>query len=226
MGICLNAFKSCFGGEQIIMNMKLRFKIIITILAIILLILAIIYFVYQKYYLSKSAEPALQSLIEKPAEISKTESEKPARDFKTRASIAMNGYRFYKNAEFGFEIQYPESWTVAEEINENVRGEMVKEFFFKKPNSDLRFAILPRDGLSYGLGAKGTSTPAYIGGFPGMQTQYVLKDGRRLWLLFPQTGLLNWLQDIGRIDAMTSIVDPIGDMQIFEKMLNSFKFAK
>ncbi|KKQ92926.1 MAG: hypothetical protein UT16_C0002G0016, partial [Candidatus Azambacteria bacterium GW2011_GWA2_39_10] len=136
------------------------------------------------------------------------------------------GFKLYKNSEFGFEIQYPVSWTVTEEINENVRGEMVKEFYFKKPNSDLRFAILPRDGLSYGVGAKGTSTSAYIGGSSGVQTQYILKDGRRLWLLFPQYGLYNWLQDLGRLDIMTSVEDLAGDTQIFEKMLFSFKLSK
>lgn len=150
----------------------------------------------------------------------------PAAEIKSPApktETTFPGFKLYKNTEFGFEIQYPDSWTVTEEINENVRGEMVKEYYFKKPNSDLRFAILPRDGLSYGVGAKGTSTPVFIGGSPGMQTQYILKDGRRLWLLFPQYGLYNWLEDLGRLDIMTSALDPAGDTQIFEKMLNSFK---
>lgn len=141
------------------------------------------------------------------------------------APAILSGYKLYKNSEFGFEIQYPVSWTVTEEINENVRGEMVKEYFFRKPNSDLRFAILPRDGLSYGIGVNGTSTPGFIGGSPGVGTQYVLEDGRRLWLLFPQYGLNNWLKDLGRIDAMTSAEDPTGDTRIFEQMLNSFKLA-
>ena len=90
----------------------------------------------------------------------------------------------------------------------------------------MRFAILPRDGLSYGVGANGTSTPVYIGGFSGIQTKYILKDGRRLWLLFPQYGLFNWLQDLGRIDAMTSVENVDSDTQIFENMLSSFKLSK
>lgn len=183
----------------------------------ILLIFTVFYFVYQKYYSSRPAEQSPESLIEKPAEVIKTPIE--------NGGPAL-GWKLYKNAEFGFEIQYPDSWGVSEEINENVRGEMVKEYYFKKPNSDLRFAILPRDGLSYGLSAKGTSTAVFIGGSPGMQTQYILKDGRRLWLLFPQYGLYNWLEDLGRLDIMTSSNDTIGDTRIFEKMLNSFKLLK
>ena len=205
--------------------MSIKFKIIIIVLTIGLLVFIGLYFVYQKYFWS-SIEPAPeQPRTEKPAETPKPESKKPSTPVPPAPTV-MSGYKLYKNSDFGFEIQYPVSWTVTEEINENVRGEMVKEFFFKKPNSDLRFAVLPRDGLSYGLGVKGTSTPAYIGGFPGVQTQYILKDGRRLWLLFPQYGLYNWLEDLGRIDALTTIEDPTGDTRIFEQMLSSFKLAK
>ncbi|MEK7087652.1 MAG: hypothetical protein AAB958_03065 [Patescibacteria group bacterium] len=206
----------------------IKFRVIISILAVTFLILAVFYFGYQKYYPSQPTELPLrgaESQIEKPSEITKPESEKPAGEIKPIVSTAIMGYKLYKNTDFGFEIQYPDSWIVDQEINENVRGEMVKEFFFKKPNSDLRFAILPRDGLSYGVGAKGTSTPVFIGGSSGMQTQYILKDGRRLWLLFPRYGLNNWLEDLGRIDIMTSVEDTTGDTQIFEKMLNSFKLS-
>lgn len=203
----------------------MKSKIIIVILAIAILIFSGFYFVYKKYYSLSLTENNPQLQTEKLSEISKLESENLKEETKNISPALLNGYKLYKNAEFGFEIQYPDSWVVTQEINENVRGEMVKEFFFKKPNSDLRFAILPRDGLSYGLGAKGTSTPVFIGGLPGMQTQYILKDGRHLWLLFPQYGLYNWLEDLGRIDAMTTIENPIGDTAIFEKMLNSFKLV-
>ena len=136
------------------------------------------------------------------------------------------GYKLYKNANFGFEIQYPNSWTVSEEDIDNVRGENTKGFFFKKPNSDLRFAILPRDGLSYGLPNNGTSSQVFIGGSLGAQSKWTLPDGRRLWLIHPQCGLFNWLQDIGRIDILSSAADPAGDIKVFEEMLNSFKLAK
>ena len=208
------------------MNIKLKIIFTILVLIVVALILTASYFLYQKFYFSPLTENSQESLIEKTAEIAKPESEKPAGEIKNTAPILVSGYKLFKNAEFGFEIQYPISWTVTEEINENVRGEMVKEFFFKKPNSDLRFAILPRDGLSYGVGTRGTSTQAFIGGSPGVQTQYVLKDGRRLWLLFPQYRRYNWLEDIGRLDVMTSVEDAAGDTQIFEKMLNSFKLSK
>ncbi len=188
-------------------------KVIIIILVFAALVATGFYFGYRKNYFSRNPGEKKLPPTEIKSPILKNDG-------------IINGFKLYKNSEFGFEIQYPVSWTVTEEINENVRGEMVKEFFFKKPNSDLRFAILPRDGLSYGVGATGTSTPVYIGGSPGMQTKYVLKDGRRLWLLFPQTGLLNWLEDLGRIDAMTSAEDPIGDSRIFEQMLSSFKLAR
>lgn len=207
-------------------DMSIKLKIIIAILIIAILIIIGFYFIYQKYYFLPLTENNPQLQTEKSAEISKLESENQSEEIKNTASALMSGYKLYKNTEFGFEIQHPESWIVSQEINENIRGEMVKELFFKKPNSDLRFAVLPRDGLSYGIGAKGTSTPVYIGGFPGMQTQYILKDGRHLWLLFPGYGLYNWLEDLGRIDAMTSIEDPAGDTAIFEKMLNSFKLTR
>lgn len=199
-------------------------KIIIVILAISVLILVGFYFIYQKYYFSPVTGNNLEQ-TEESIEISKPELDTKV-EVKNTASALMSGYKLYKNTEFGFEIQYPDSWVVTQEINENVRGEMVKEFYFKKPASDLRFAILPRDGLSYGVGAKGTSTAVFIGGSPGMQTQYILKDGRRLWLIFPQYGLYNWLEDLGRLDIMTSSDNPTNDTQIFEKMLNSFKLSK
>ncbi|MEK7578449.1 MAG: hypothetical protein AAB456_01900 [Patescibacteria group bacterium] len=194
--------------------MNKKIKIVMAIALAVFLVLAG-YFGYKKYF----NKPKLEN--KNPSSVIKILPDKPSQ---TKNSVT--GFKLYKNIEFGFEIQYPVSWMVTEEINENVRGEMVKEFFFKKPSSDLRFAILPKDGLSYGVEAKGTSTPAYIGGSTGIQTQYVLKDGRRLWLLFPQYGLHNWLEDLGRIDAMTSVENPAGDTQIFEQMLNSFKLAR
>ena len=202
--------------------MNIRTIIILIVLVIAAFIAIGIYFGYQKYFLPPT-EQNLGPMAEKPVEIAKSSTPIPPA---SKTETTFPGFKLYKNSEFGFEIQYPVSWTVTEEINENVRGEMVKEFYFKKPNSDLRFAILPRDGLSYGVGAKGTSTQAYIGGSSGVQTQYILKDGRRLWLLFPQYGLYNWLQDLGRLDIMTSVEDLAGDTQIFEKMLFSFKLSK
>ena|SRR3989344_1459278 len=212
--------------------MNIKAKVIVIIFTVGAIVAVGVYVGFQKFYFT-SAENA-----EKPAEETKLPVENlPIKDskeipvnlsqeIKPPVSPIFLGFKVYKNAEFGFEIQYPVSWTVTEEINENVRGEMVKEFYFKKPNSDLRFAILPRDGLSYGVGAKGTSTPAYIGGSSGVQTQYILKDGRRLWLLFPQYGFYNWLQDLGRLDIMTSAEDIAGDTQTFEIMLSSFKLLK
>ena len=193
--------------------MNKKTKIIIAIVLAIILALAG-YFAYKKYFNKPKLENKnLFDTTVLPDKISQTKN-------------SVTGFKSYKNSDFGFEIQYPDSWTVSEEDIVNVRGENTKGFFFKNPNSDLRFAILPRDGLSYGVGAKGTSTPVYIGGFPGVQTQYILKDGRRLWLLFPQYGFYNWLQDLGRVDAMTSVENPLGDTQIFERMLNSFKLAR
>lgn len=201
--------------------MNIKAKIIVIISTVAVLVAALIYFGFQKFYFTKT--PEMSKVL---PEISKEKIKplaSPSKKVKPLAPKIILEFKVYKNTEFGFEIQYPSSWTVIEEINENVRGEMVKEFFFKKPGSDLRFAILPRDGLSYGSETVGTSTNVYIGGSLGVQTKYILKDGRHLWLLFPQTGFLNWLQDIGRIDAMTSAADPTQDTQIFEKMLNSFK---
>lgn len=206
--------------------MSIKNKIIIIILFFAVLIAVSFYFVYQNYYPLQPTEQHTKSSIEKSAEITAPEKNMLAEEVKPTAPTPISEYKIYKNMEFGFEIQLPSSWTVIEEINENVRGEMVKEYYFKKPNSDLRFAVLPRDGLSYGLGAKGTTTPVFVGGFSGMQTQYILKDGRRLWLIFPRYGLNNWLEDLGRIDAMTSVEDISGDTQIFEKMLNSFKLVR
>jgi len=196
------------------------------IIFVILIIVAGGYFAYKKYFLSQYQQTP-ENNYPAPAGNStpREASSAPSSPVKTQ-NILIPGYKLYKNSDFGFEIQYPADWTATEENNENVRGEMVKEFFFKKPNSDLRFAILPRDGLSYGVGANGTSTPVYIGGFSGIQTKYILKDGRRLWLLFPQYGLFNWLQDLGRIDAMTSVENVDSDTQIFENMLSSFKLSK
>lgn len=200
------------------MEIVKKSKIFIAVFIILIVIFGV-FLAYKKFYF-KAPKNNISANI-------KQSTDQPAADFK--ASLPKIDYykdfKLYKNSDFGFEIKYPASWTITEELNENVRGEMVKEFFFRKPNSDLRFVILPRDGLSYGLETSGTSTQVYIGGSLGMQTKYILKDGRRLWLLFPQTGLLNWLEDIGRIEAMTSADDPAGDTVIFEKMLNSFKFS-
>ncbi len=140
-----------------------------------------------------------------------------------KSASLMTGFKLYKNADFGFEIQYPDSWSVSEEDITNVRGEKTKAFYFKKPNSDLRFAILPRDGLSYGLTGAATSSEVFIGGFPGNQRKFTLPDGRRLWLLNPRYGLYGWSEDLGRIDILSGATDPAGDTAVFEKMLNSFK---
>ena len=212
--------------------MDIKAKVIIIILVAAAIVAVGVYFGFQKFYFTpakNAEEPAEETKLpieNLPVKNSKETPISPPKEVKPPAPQIFSGFKVYKNAEFGFEIQYPVSWNVTEEINENVRGEMVKEFYFKKPNSDLRFAILPRDGLSYGVGAKGTSTPAYIGGSPGVQTQYILKEGRHLWLLFPQYGLYNWLQDLGRLDIMTGAEDSADDTQIFEQMLSSFKLSK
>ncbi len=214
--------------------MTQKTKIIAIVLIVSVLIIVGVYFGFQKFYFKEApaeiaGEPVketklpLENLpIKSPKEIQVISP----KEVKPPAPQIFPGFKVYKNAEFGFEIQHPVSWTVTEEINENVRGEMVKEFYFKKPNSTLRFSILPRDGLSYGLETQGTSSEAYIGGSPGVQVQYILKDGRRLWLLFPQNGRYNWLQDLGRLDIMTSAEDIAGDTQTFEMMLSSFKLSK
>lgn len=201
-------------------------KSIVIIIILVVILIGAGYFVLRSVLGIFPRTDLGKNQTEKSAEIAKSESGKPVGEVKPAVSTIIAGYKLYKNTEFGFEIQYPNSWMVIEEINENVRGEMVKEYYFKKPNSDLRFAVLPRDGLSYGVGAKGTSTAVFIGGSQGMQTQYILKDGRRLWLLFPQYGLYNWLEDLGRLDIMTSSDNSTSDTQIFEKMLNSFKLSK
>lgn len=196
-----------------------KLKIFIAILAV-LIVISGGFLAYKKFYFRAPENNTASDLKQSSA------APDPALKTVSPKIDYYKDFKLYKNSDFGFEIKYPASWTVAEELNDNVRGEKVKEFFFKKPNSDLRFAILPRDGLSYGVETTGTSTQVYIGGSLGVQTKYTLKDGRRLWLIFPQTGILNWLQDIGRIDALTSASDPVGDTIIFEKMLNSFKLLK
>lgn len=214
--------------------MNAKTKVIAIVLVALAFIAVGVYFRFQKFYFKeaptetavKPAEETKSSAENLPANSPKEVPVSPPKEVKPPASQIFPGFKVYKNAEFGFEIQYPVSWTVTEEINENVRGEMVKEFYFKKPNSDLRFAILPRDGLSYGLTTNGTSTQAHIGGSPGVHIQYVLEDGRRLWLLFPQNGRFNWLEDLGRLDIMTSLENIIGDTQTFEMMLSSFKLLK
>ena len=193
--------------------MNRKTKIIIVIVLAVILVLAG-YFGYKKYFDKPKLENKNLSDI----------TALPPDNLITPAAIT--GFKLYKNIDFGFEIQYPNTWAVIEEDIVNVRGENTKGFFFKKPNSDLRFAILPRDGLSYGLPNNGTSSQVFIGGFLGAQNKWTLPDGRRLWLIHPQYGLFNWLQDIGRIDILSSATDPAGDIKVFEEMLNSFKLAK
>lgn len=202
-------------------------KIQIIIIAIFIAVLAIVgYVVYKNYRLSSS------NLPEAPAEnnYQSDNSQKSDRLELKLAPVPQNpippGWKLYKNSDFGFEIQYPESWIVSAENIINVRGENTKGFFFRKFGSDLRFAILPKDGLSYGLPSGGTSEDINIGGFPGVQTKYITADGRRLLLVHPQVNIFNWDQDIGRIDIESSVENPIGDFEIFNKMLNSFKFLK
>jgi len=193
--------------------MNRKTKIIIVIVLAVILVLAG-YFGYKKYFDKPKLENKnLSDITALPPD-------------NLIAPAAITGFKLYKNIDFGFEIQYPNTWAVIEEDIVNVRGENTKGFFFKKPNSDLRFAILPRDGLSYGLPNNGTSSQVFIGGSLGAQSKWTLPDGRRLWLIHPQYGLFNWLQDIGRIDILSSATDPAGDIKVFEEMLNSFKLAK
>jgi len=212
------------------MNKQIKIAIII---AIILVLGFGGYVVYKKYRLpiseNKNNDLTIQNIL--------PESNKQETDggYSAKGEPAV-GWRLYKSADFGFEIQYPNTWAISEENIENVRGENTKAFYFspmggsasggKKSESDLRFAILPRDGLSYGLPENGASSEVFIGGSLGSQTKWTLSDGRRLWLLYPQYGLYGWSEDIGRIDIQTSATDPAGDTVIFEKMLNSLKLSK
>jgi len=202
--------------------MNRQIKIAITV-AIILVLGSGGYFAYVKYF---SAQISKTSKNENPQPVTENSATSTPEKTILKEVTILPGYKLYKNADFGFEIQYPDLWTVSEEDIVNVRGENTKGFFFKKPNSDLRFAILPRDGLSYGLPNNGTSSQVFIGGSSGAQSKWTLPDGRRLWLVHPQYGLFNWSQDIGRIDILSSAADPAGDTKIFEEMLNSFKLAK
>jgi len=206
------------------MTKKIKTAIIILI---ILALVAIGYLVYNKYFSAQYQQVPENNYLNTSVETStSSQINLTANSVVKPQNALISGFNIYKNSDFGFEIQYPATWTVSEENIENVRGEQTKGFFFKKPGSDLRFAILPRNGLSYGLSGSGASTPVYIGGSLGVQTKYTQKDGRRLWLVHPQYSLYNWSQDIGRIDILSSADDSISDTQIFEKMLNSFKFAK
>ena len=214
------------------MDKTFNLKIFIIIFAVIV-VAAAGFLAYKTFYLPaeipsgiSAGEPA-QISTPAPEEVIKPKPEAPAPAPKPEAPKIFPGFKIYKNAEFGFEMQYPEAWQASEEPIENVRGEQTKAIYFKKPGSDLRFAVLPRDGLSYGLPAdSGKSSAVNIGGRMGMQTQWTLSDGRRLWLIYPQYGLFNWSEDIGRIDTQTSAADPAGDTVNFEMMLNSFRFLR
>jgi len=201
------------------MNRQIKIAVII----IILVLGSGGYFAYVKYFSARTPETFKNENILPLTENGATLT--PEKIIPKEITI-LPGYKLYKNAEFGFEIQYPKTWTVSEENIENVRGENTKAFYFKKPDSDLRFAILPRDGLSYGLPNNGTSSQVFISGSLGAQDKWTLPDGRRLWLIHPQYGLFDWSQDIGRIDILSSATDPAGDIKIFEEMLNSFKLSK
>jgi len=191
------------------------------------------YFAYVKYFSQKSPAPQISDNNQLlPAENNSTST--PKQNL-SGASNILPGYKLYKNADFGFEIQYPSTWVVAVEDIVNVRGENTKAFYFspmggsasggKKPNGDLRFAILPRDGLSYGLPGEGASEDINISGFPGVQTKYVMPDGRRLLLVHPQVNISNWDRELGRLDIESGVEDPAGDFAVFNKMLNTFKFV-
>lgn len=196
------------------MNKQIKVAIIIFIVLIAVLAGYYGYISFRKY---------IERVVVPQEEISRTdlgENQNPASE---PAEKPKTSWKLYKNSDFGFEIQYPENWAVAEENIENVRGENTKGFFFKKPGSDLRFAVLPRDGLSYGLPESGITTKIVISGSVGSQTQYILADGRRLLLVHPQYALFNWSGDIGRLDIMSSVGDPTGDFKIFNQMLQTFK---
>lgn len=233
MGLCVNAFEARSSCKQIIVKMNnfLKSKLFIVVF-ILFAAVAVGFLSYKTFYFSISENGAHKKSEQvQQAETPNIEASKPEKPAENKKPPVLTqpiftGFKLYKNVEFGFQIQYPKSWMVSEENIENVRGEQTKGFFFKKPDSDLRFAILPRNGLSYGLSENGTSTPAYIGGSLGVQIKYALKDGRRLWLLHPQYGSYNWSQDIGRLDILSSADDPTGDTVIFEKMLSSFKLSK
>ncbi len=196
-----------------------------TKIAIIIIILVLGfggYFAYVKYFFARTSEAPKNENVLPLTENSATST--PEKIIPKEITI-LSGYKLYKNTEFGFEIQYPDSWTVSEEDIVNVRGENTKGFFFKKPGSDLRFAILPKDGLSYNLPSESTSENINISGFMGVQTKYILPDGRRLLLVHPQTNVFNWDQEIGRLDIESTVADPVGDFAIFNKILNSFKLS-
>lgn len=202
------------------MNKNLKI-IIISVLVIFLALVG--YLGYKKYFFTKTPEISENENVQF---LTKNNATSTPEKTTPKETAILSGYKLYKNADFGFEIQYPDKWTASEENIENVRGENTKGFFFKKPNSDLRFAILPRDGLSYALPSEGTSEDINISGFPGIQTKYIMSDGRRLLLIHPQTDIFNWDKGIGRLDIQSSVEDPVDDFVTFNKMLNSFKLSK
>jgi len=154
------------------MNLNRNLKISIGI--VVLGVLAAAGFLaYVKYFKKPASLPTITIL---PEGINQDNSATSTLTYGSQADTMIAGFKLYKSSEFGFEIQYPATWTVSEEDIVNVRGENTKAFYFKKPGSDLRFAILPRDGLSYGLPENGTSSPVFLGGSQGMQTQYTLSD--------------------------------------------------
>src|SRR3989344_1759833 len=152
--------------------MSVKIKIIIAGLAVVALVTAGFYFGYQKYYLSPVPSNTGLTIDQSPPRENGSKSEAiklPPSEIKTLApktETLLPGFKLYKNSDFGFEIQYPEFWIVSAENIVNVRGENTKGFFFKKPGSDLRFAVLPKDGLSYSLPNNGISEDINISGFP------------------------------------------------------------
>ncbi len=193
-------------------------KIQLIIIIIFIAALAVVGYVVYKNYKSLSSNLPEAPIVnnQQPAAKNNNATTTPKKIAPQNGAI-FPGFKLYKNSDFGFEIQYPESWTVSAENIVNVRGENTKGFFFKKPGSDLRFAVLPKDGLSYGLPSNSTSEDINIGGLPGVQTKYIMADGRRLLLVHPQTNMFNWDREIGRLDIESGVADPVGDFVIFTK---------
>ncbi len=126
MGLRFNAAQACFGGKQIIMNRNI--KIFIVVIVIIFIAIAG-YFGYKKYFFMQPSEISENENIQPVTKNTATTT--PEKTTPKEITI-LPGYKLYKNAEFGFEIQYPETWTASEENIENVRGENTKAFYFKK----------------------------------------------------------------------------------------------
>ncbi len=145
----------------------------------------------------------------------------PATPANTADTTYTSNWKSYKNAKYGFEISYPESWTLKENFS-NAEGYFIT-------NNQSTLAILPRGEFDYGLPLSNPIVKnSQIANKQVTSRQWDLKNDSSIFLYQFTDVIPNWiickqdLKNCNRIDVQANSKE---NLNILLKILSTFKFT-